>query len=53
MKKEKYNYLNVYNKFYGFWENRKQAKEREKLGFCNRDVWEIYTWFFTHYAKNA
>lgn len=43
MKKD--DYLNVYNKCYSFWENRKQAKERAKLGFCGRDVWEIDTWF--------
>ena len=42
---EKDDYLNVYNKCYSFWENRKQAKERAKLGFCRRDVWEIDTWF--------
>ena len=44
-RKEDFNYLNVYNKCYSFWENREQAKERATLGFCRRDVWEIDTWF--------
>ncbi len=35
---EQDDYLKVYNKCYSVLENRKQAKERAKLGFCNRDV---------------
>ena len=44
-REENFDYLNVYNKCYSFWENRKQAKERAKFGFCRRDIWGIDTWF--------
>ena len=42
---EQDDYLKVYNKCYSVLENRKQAKERAKLGFCNRDVeWWPFLW---------
>ena len=42
--KKKY-VLDVHDKHYGFLNNQKCAKQRAKRGYCERDVYEINTWF--------
>ncbi len=37
--------LDVYDKHYGFLNNQKCAKQRARKGYCERDVYEINTWF--------
>lgn len=47
----KFDDLCVYNKYYSLLKNIKCANQRAKMGFCERDTYEIDSWFLTIIPK--